>query len=682
MKPRLYSRNMELLSVLRYAHKIGYTHRFNDMWSASFYLPVDDDTNDLCEAQTIIDIFDGDKSVGKYRILEEPEADITAEDGFIEYSCEHVIAFLLNDAIEEYLELGGEGFTTRQVIEVLLSYQVTKRWKLGRCDFDYEFQYSWENTNVLDALFSIPKCFADKYHWEYDTSSYPWTINLVKLPSTPTCEIRRKRNCQYIKRAKDNSSLATRLYCKGSGEGVNQLTIAEVNPTGKKYIDSDTIGIYGIMSSHYIDLTCNDASTLLAKGKQILEEVKHPRYTYSTKAVHLARMTGNDWYHYEEGRCVRMLDGKKIDITTTIIEVSKADIEGNPLDIDIVLSNKSADVASAIDDLTRRAAITAQYSQGATNLYSQQFADNADEDHPAVMKFFIPKDCAKINGILLSWSLEKFRAYSRGASASSKEAVTSEQGGSTTATTEKLSINYEGLGKTDGPYAGYGEGSQTSSPVISTVTDEATVVIDEAGAHKHTGPNHRHSFSGSDSLAWGHQHSYGSIGDEGNTGGVVGYSALEASIEGNTGYAGTGDTGEAGSHTHTTQSHWHPVGEHRHNMYHQHNITSINIPALQVEIPAHSHTVNVPGHSHGISYGIYEGGKAEKVTVKVDGTEIPAGDLESDEMDIVKYLAKDSNGKITRGTWHEIEIAPDAISRIEANLFVQTFVTSHSGGSY
>ena len=90
----------------------------------------------------------------------------------------------------------------------------------------------------------------------------------------------------------------------------------------------------------------------------------------------------------------------------------------------------------------------------------------------------------------------------------------------------------------------------------------------------------------------------------------------------------------------------------------------------------------MPSHSHSINYGIYEGGKADSVTIKIDDMEIPAEELENDEMDIVKYLAKDSNGKITRGTWHTIEIVPDKRTRIEANLFVQTFVTSYVGGNY
>ena len=70
------------------------------------------------------------------------------------------------------------------------------------------------------------------------------------------------------------------------------------------------------------------------------------------------------------------------------------------------------------------------------------------------------------------------------------------------------------------------------------------------------------------------------------------------------------------------------------------------------------------------------------MTLYVDDNEVPAESVKASEMDIVQYLAKDEDGKITRGTWHEIKIVPDSLTRIEANLFVQTFVQSVGGGDY
>lgn len=736
MKPRIYNRDMELVGVLQNASSIGYVRTHNDLFTASFELPFDDPKNMLCDTHFIVDIFDGETSKGKYRILDEPETDLTTAGQFARYSCEHVIAFLLNDVIDGYLELGGTGVTTRAVIERLLSMQTVKRWKLGTCDFDYQFQYSWENTNLLDALFSIPSCFVDDYHWTYNTDTYPWTLNLVRQNKDRSCEIRRKRNMQYIKREKDSSALCTRLYCKGSGEGVNQLNIKEVNG-GLPYIDADTIEMYGTICGHYIDLTLTDAETLLAKSRAVLEEVKRPRYTYKAKAVDLCKVTGLDWHSFDEGKFVHIVDEeKKIDLDAMIIEVSKPDVDGDPLDVDLTISNKPSDASSAIEDLSRRAAITAQYSQGATNLYSQQYSDNADTEHPATMRFFVPRECAKINKVLLSWQIDAFRAYETGAAAGGGIATTTSaggestntsssgggstrttsSGGATTVTTETQV--YAGAVSISGPVDMYGDsmimtGEATNNFVQTGAASGRTgastdISTTESGTlETNTNGSHSHTFAGSDTIANGHTHSIYSPGESTNTGGVSNNATHYVNI------AGTTDAGGAHihyveshrhtvpAHSHTLNSHTHSLAIHQHAMDHVHAVSvGVTIPALGisipshihiVDIPAHEHSVTVPNHTHDLSiddhtheivYGIYEGGYADGVDLVVDGTTIPPEALEENEIDIVAYLDKDNNGKITRGTWHEIKIVPNGLTRIEANLFVQTFVTSYSGGNY
>ncbi len=135
-------------------------------------------------------------------------------------------------------------------------------------------------------------------------------------------------------------------------------------------------------------------------------------------------------------------------------------------------------------------------------------------------------------------------------------------------------------------------------------------------------------------------------------------------------------------------------------MDHYHRLASFTIPPLNIEVPAHGHNVRIPGHNHsvtipahthdltlpdhthGIVYGIYEGSRAQSVSIVVDGTAVPANVITSREIDVSGYLAKDANGKITRGTWHEIQIVPDRLTRIEANLTAQVFVQAVGGGDY
>jgi len=701
MKPRIYSRNMELVGVLQHANKISYHRTHNDLYTGSFELPFDDPKTVLCDTHFIVDIFDGDISKGKYRILDEPDSDISDEGEFVKYSCEHVIAFLMDDVIDGYLETGGEGCTTRTVLEQLLSMQGTQRWVLGRCDFDYEFQYSWENTNLLDAVFSIPTCFADAYHWTYDTDSYPWTLNLVHQDTDRSCEIRRKRNMQQIKRSKDSSALCTRLYCKGNGEGVNQLTIKEVNG-GKPYIEADTIGIYGPVCKHYIDLTVTDAETLLAKGRAILDGVKHPRYTYTAKAADLSKITGRNWDEFDEGKYVHLIDDEKaLDLDAMIIEVEKPDIDGDPLDVNIVISNKSGDISSDIEDLARRTAITAQYSQGATALYSQQFVDNASPEHPAIMRVYVPAEAVKINQVLISVETEPFRAFATGAESGGGTTATSESGGGQTATSAEggaTTITSESGGSTTVSSASGGDTTATSESGGSTTATSTEKTGTSALAVG--GPL---NMSSGDDLTY--SGSAGSVSTGGPSSNQTSWTSTPAQGTDHLHYMNN-HTHTGGSHSHsirhyhtgsasvripalsfTIPSHTHRVSisSHKHNVTigsHSHNV-NINNHSHNVRIDPHSHSVKIDPHTHDIEYGIFEGDSASNIAIEVDGNTVPnVGGVGIDSLDIVRYMDTDSNGKIVRGTWHEIKIVPDSLTRIIANLFVKTFVTSYSGGNY
>ena len=457
----------------------------------------------------------------------------------------------------------------------------------------------------------------------------------------------------------------------------------------------------------------------------MLDRYKNPYISYTASAIDLTRITGQEWDNFMPGKLVRVMDGEHgVDFSARIVSIAKSDVRGRTGDIEITIANTPRDAADSINTLADRMGISELYSQGATNLYSQQFADNADENHPAKMRVFVPSSCVRINQMLLSWTLEPFRAYETGAEAGGATVTTTQSDGASTQTSS----------------AGGASERTSNSGGAQTVTKEQTImsttaatggVISEAGypsgctggalgtdgvsvgsetsaaggGQSGSTPvvveyadSHTHSFSGSDSLSWGHSHStYSSFEPGDNTGGVNNYSAKTISISGN--------TGSSGRHYHTTYAHSHSISAHTHTMPHVHRyghyhnvVVAYTIPAISIDIPAHSHvfeteahthSVSIPAHQHGLTlgnhtheilHGIYEGATATGITLKVDGSAVPAST--GDEMDIVAYLAKDENGKITRGTWHEIEIVPNGLTRIEASLFVQAFIQSVGGGDY
>src|SRR5690606_29422786 len=110
----------------------------------------------------------------------------------VRFQCEHVLATLMDKSLFQYVQRSN--FTTDDNIEFLLSRQHHKHWKKGKVEFTRYFHYSWENANLISALFSIPRPFDEQYLWEHDTKSYPWTLDLVKPDTEPICRIKEGYN--------------------------------------------------------------------------------------------------------------------------------------------------------------------------------------------------------------------------------------------------------------------------------------------------------------------------------------------------------------------------------------------------------------------------------------------------------------------------------------------------------
>ena len=708
----VYNQDGEMLGILENAGEVAYTLTHNDLWTASFTLPSGDPKNSLCQAHNLVHLPDGARDTGLYRIIGMPSGEETAAGGVKTYSLEHVMATLLDDVLFGYHEIGGPGVTTAQVIQYILDQQHTERWVLGECEYSDQFAYKFENTSLLSALLSLGNVLTDEYTWVFDTSASPWTVSLKHADATPGCGIHYRRNMVEVEKEMDASTLVTRLYMLGYGEGVNQLTIRDING-GVPYIDADTKNVWGVKSSVYADTRIEDAATLKARGVALLNRLKNPYISYTASAVDLTRLTGQEWDKHMPGKLVRVLDGEHgIDFDARIVSIAKSDVRGRPGEIDITIANAPRDAADSINTLADRMGISELYSQGATNLYSQQYADNADAQHPAKMRVYVPSGCVRINQMLLSWQMEAFRAYETGAAAGGATATTtssggastqtsssgggsertSNSGGAATVTTEQTSFNSTGYAGVPLTQVGRDPMQFTGSPLNSSGTAQMTST-GSAGGHSHNVLSHNHSFSDSYSLSWGHRHTVSQTGlDNGTTGGVDDYAAKTITIGGMTGSA-TSTTGSAAGHTHGMN--------HKHDFIHVHNVSFlVTIPPIKVDIPAHSHVfetsshthnVSIPAHTHDLTladhthemvYGIYEGDTASSVTLRVDGNVVPVSELVASEMDIVAYLDKDDDGKITRATWHEIEIIPNGLTRIEANLFVQAFVQSVGGGDY
>lgn len=604
----------ERIAILERAYNVSYELRLNELSSASFTLAADDPKTAYCRPLNYAEIWDDDERVELFRILPSAQTK-TSETREIVYTCEHVLATLIDDLLWQYHELGGEDVTTPMVLETVLAAQSEKRWQLGDCAYSLRYCYAIESSSLLAALNSIAEPIPDGWMWSYDTTGYPWTLNLVTRPSAQTAELRYGKNLTGIRKTVDPTNLTTRLYPLGYGEGTNQLTIASVNG-GTPYIDSDSIQTYGIVARTFVDTGIQDADILLETARQALAACDTPYISYEVDAAAVGRLLS-------PGDMARIIDDE--DGTDTLLPVTAVAKSGLGADCSIVytIANREEDVADSIADVANRQRIAELYSQGSTNTDSIVYADNASADKPLVVKLYVSKQAVRINAVQLTFDLSAFRGYTKGTESGGGSTTTSASGGGSSSSTES------GGGSTQTSSSG---GSTTVSGGKAT-TSGASLPANSAylGSTKAATPT---------TSSMTHSHAI---------------------------------------HLDAIRNHWHSVDfSHSHYIgSHSHTVT-IPAHSHSFSISSHTHSVTIPAHRHGVEYGIFTGTRASSVTVEVDGTTVGTYSSGA-ELDIADYLSVDDEGRIRRGTWHTIELIPDKLTRISAYVQQTLFINPRQG---
>jgi len=346
----VYDSDMNRVAHLPYAYNIGYEKKINQVWSATFYLPYDDPHAGECLPLRFVEIYDGSVRIGLFRITTRKVSHTATRKAWW-FQCEHVLA-TLNDSMLVDVHNAGSTDYTSGAIEYILARQDPVRWELGQCDWSRNFLYRWENVTLLEALLEIPKRFGEDYQWTFDTTSYPWTLNLVSPSTTVAAYIDYSRNLQEITREEDARELYTRLWAYGQGVqgSTAQVSIRDVNPTGEDFIDADTISTYGIIERVWVDQRYTDSQSLYDAAVERLAAHKTPIYRYTLKAADIYPLTGEEIDKFELGAYV-MVDDEELGIETSdrVVAISKPDIQGKPGEVSIQLANRMREFTDLTD---------------------------------------------------------------------------------------------------------------------------------------------------------------------------------------------------------------------------------------------------------------------------------------------------------------------------------------------
>ena len=648
-KLEIYDMNRVPVCMLQNAFDIQEQQSLNALWYLDFKLPATDAKNEFCNAYWYARFNDGEL----YRMF--PNGYNDASDlPYYSYHCEHVLATLLNKVMPGIVTMGGYYQPTPDVLRAILAKQDTQDWVLGECDFSRRFEYGFEKENLLAALFSVPQCFDEDYIWTFETKGYPWVLNLKRLNKNaePVLNVRYGYNRLSYNRQPDYTNHVTKLYAYGSGEGVNQLNIKKfTNGLGYILADKEHIEKYGIRESIWVDRRYENEETLYAAAQSMLNELCDPITSYSCGFIGDVKI----------GEVVNIIDHEQTYVVKKMITYGDID------DIQYELSNKQPTLALTIADLANRQRIETTYSQGATNIYSVCFVDNADANNGLDCDFYMPRSMRFVNKVVAKIKYDSFRAYSgtteQGGSISSTSAAggkissTSAAGGKISSTSESGGGGTSAAGGGQSKTSASGGGATESTNQFNLASDTGTYgIISLTGysgltstfsGHAHKVPDHMHRIRISN---FAHRHSV---------------------------------TIPSHRHSFEIDDHVHVLPAHTHAFSLPAHTHSFSLPAHthSFSLPAHSHTFELPSHKHDIAPGIHRYGNPTQVELKVNGNSKGFFEDRSFEVDITEWLAND-DGMISRGSFQTLSVVPNDIAHISVSLTVIGFIQSLEGGNY
>ena len=608
----IYDLNRKKTAVLQNAFQITETQELNKIYSMQFSMPATDEKVKFIQPFHYVRWGDSGEL---YRIIQSDLDD--SDKGTVTVSCEHVIATLCDDLMFGAVQYGGGTIRTSAVISFLLGKQKTKNWQLDECDFDRRFEYLWEQENILNALYAIPKEFSKAYRWVFNTAAYPWKLSLKAIDETanPQFYMRAKRNLLSSGTAQDFAGICTRIYPLGYGEGVNQLTIRDVN-NGREYLQSpdNIVAMYGIKEKVLVDRRFENPESLKEYAQTMLDNLQTPSMSRSFDVVDLYALTGAEIDNAKVGNVCRMTgDGSTAYITKTVRVLDEAG------SLQVELSTKATDIASTVADLADRVRIESVYAQGATQLYQHSKDANATAQKGMVMSLYFPSEMRQINKVLMRLKLGQFRSYSQATESAGASTRTSSEGGASTQTSTSggasTQTSTEG-GKstqtsTDGGGSTYtsssgGDSTQTStdgggSTYTSSSGGDSTQTSTNGGASTQTSSaggasGNTSTSSGGPSMPFSASAYDTENADWGSYVSSHGTSNLNVS-----GTMVDGSTSESGSHSHDL---WAYTGEvtppASANYKHSH---AINYSGGALSAGGHNHSFVSNSHSH--SFSVY-----------------------------------------------------------------------------
>jgi phage minor structural protein len=301
--------------------------------------------------RAFVELFTPNESVGIFRVR-EVENVRGYNAGQIVY-LEDALTTLSDDIAIGVQAMSG---TFRQVASTLLDAQTTKRWVIGDVDLpdEYELIYEHSYDNLLKAITDLVSLLPDEYVMETDTLSYPWRINIRRLPEE-FCECRLNRNMSSAHIIMDSSEQCNRVFAFGAGEGTDRIGLTSL--IGSEFLeDAEAVKTWGPVSRTFTNENIFDSITLKAVAEKYIGAHKDPKLSITIDAADIYKATGIGIDHFRLGHACRVaLPEYKQTYLERVVAMDYQDVYGDPENVVVTLANKVRVASDEIAKLLREA---------------------------------------------------------------------------------------------------------------------------------------------------------------------------------------------------------------------------------------------------------------------------------------------------------------------------------------
>ena len=260
---------------------------------------------------------------------------------------EHIIQSLKDQVIFGSVEpkniTGNNRSTTctaRQAISYALGKQSETIWQLGTLTDNPSNPYTFNGENIFTAVETVTSSI-DGAQWEYDLTSLPFTLNIVRQPGGFQSEMRMRRNITTLNIQIDR----TRMYTRHYPIGKNNLHISG------DYVSKNE-RTWGVVCKVVTDQSQDTEDKLRDWATERLERHCEPLVTVTVTGLELSAATGESLDHIVVGRHCRLpLPEYGTTMTERVTKMSWADKIKEPKKITVTLANLVEDVASIVNSL-------------------------------------------------------------------------------------------------------------------------------------------------------------------------------------------------------------------------------------------------------------------------------------------------------------------------------------------